>query len=525
MAKKIRRTGCCGSGVRGKSMVRTASKSMEKQIIESAERLYKNPQLVLPDPQDSVSKKRFKKISSQLSKIDQIKDDVKKLEKLAKKRSLASAVAGTLLIAHSKKAPYLAAAQYGADSIIYAQRGSAVREDLIAAQHTDDPFFRLFGIRDIALKFGLHIYSWDTGFISTGLDPKPPKEFIDFILKTVNYSVQKNIVTCQHITINNIKEKKVTEIPYLFVHWTSADISFGICEHCASKKTNLIFSITKYLMEPDLRGDFEVEIIGDIIKKGASTHEYETSHLDDYFNGTLSDHAFIKKNMEKRVETLQTADTVQYVLDKTSYGNDADKFIDALQPNSYEAQALQFMLKQTNRSVVVSNATPNTVLEMFWQDQGKQFLSSILSDEETIDELFSLHDTPSVIIKTAFQLSKRREILQKLPHYDDLPDVALFADKITRIYKTDGPAKMISAVKQRPDTPQGKAMAYAFLQAVGKAEDKKWKFSKIEIESGDFLTPIVKKLLDASAESYHKIFQELLTASGSSESLDRYIIK
>ena len=525
MAKKIRRTGCCGSGVRGKSIVRTASKSMEKHIVSSAERLYDNPFLVLPTARDAVSQKRFKKISSQLSKIDQYKDDLKKLERLAKKRSLPGAVAGTLLIAHSKKAPYLAAAQFSSESVMYAQRGSAAREDLIAAQHTDNPFFRLFGIREIALKHGLHIYSWDTGFISTGLDANPPKEFIAFILQSFKYTIQKNKVYCSHLSDTIISEKKITDTPYLHVYWKSADITFGICEHCASKKDNLIFTITKYLIEPDVRGDFDVSIIGEVIKTGEKQSKYETVSLEQYFSGKLSDYDIIKQNMSKRVETLRTSETVQYVLDGTSFGDDVDSFIDALHPNDFERSALQFFLQDSPKSVVVNDATPNSVMELFWKESGKKFLQSILDDEETIDQLISLQEAPSVIVKTAFELSQRRRVIQQLPQYKDLPKVAHFADKLARIYRTEGVEKMISAVKQRPDTPQGRAMAYAFLHAVGKAEDKKWKFSKVEIESGEFLKPYVDRLLKEKPEAYHAAFKELLVASGSSASLDDYKIR
>jgi len=124
-----------------------------------------------------------------------------------------------------------------------------------------------------------------------------------------------------------------------------------------------------------------------------------------------------------------------------------------------------------------------------------------------------------------FQMQKRRMILQHLPHYSNLPLVPHFIDSLTRIYKTDGIEKMVAAVKQRPDTPQGKAMAYAFLQAVGKAEEEKWRFSKVEIESGEFLTPYVIRMLNEGPDVYHIVFQELLKASGSSEILDTYRVK
>lgn len=522
MAKKNSRAGCCGSGARGKSIVRTASKSMEKQIVSSAQRLYENPFLVLPEYNDSASKKRFKKLSSQLLKIQQIKDDVKKLERIAKKQFLPSAVAGTLLISHSKKTPYLASAQYASESIFYAQRGNAHKEYLIAAQHTNDPFYRLFGIRDIAWKYGLHIYSWDSGFISTGLVAQPPKECIDYIVRTIGYSIQNNTVFCQHLSNKIIQQKKIIEKPYLLVHWNSADVSLGVCEHCASKKNNIIFSITKYMIEPDIQQDFNVSIIGEVIKKGEKDQDYETMFLEDYFKGTISDYQLIKKNMEKRVETLRNSEIVNYVLNGTSFGNDANTFIDVLKPTDIERKALSYFLSNSTRSVVVSDATPNMVMEMFWPEHGKDFIGTLIDDEETINQLFSLHETPSVIVKTAVQLQKRRMILQHLPQYSHLPLVPHFIDNLSRIYKTEGTEKMIAAVKQRPDTPQGKAMAYAFLHAVGKAEEEKWRFSKVEIESGEFLTPYVKRLLNDDADSYHIVFQELLKASGSSENLEDY---
>ncbi|MDG6217851.1 MAG: hypothetical protein QCI00_00225 [Candidatus Thermoplasmatota archaeon] len=525
MAKKISRAGCCGSGVRGKSIVRTASKTMEKQIVSSAQRLYENPLLILPDYQDNVSKKSFKKLSSQLSKIEQQKDDVKKLERIAKKQSIPSAVAGTLLIAHSKKTPFLASAQYSTESVFYAQRGNASKEYLIAAQHTNNPFFRLFGIRDIAWKHRLHIYSWDTGFLSTGLVAQPPKGFIDYIFKTVGYSVQKNNVVCQHLSSKILEQRNTIEKPYLMVHWNSADVSIGICEHCTSKKTNIIFSITKYMIEPDIREDFTVSIIGEVIKKGDKDKEYETMFLEDYFNGVLSDHQLIQKNMENRVEKLRNSEMINYILDGNSFGDDANSFIDSLKPTDIERKALRFFLKNSSRSVVVSDATPNMVMEMFWSEHGKDFLITLLDDVETVEHLYSLHETPSVIVKTAAQLQKRRMVLQRLPQYSNLPSIPYFVDSLTRIYKTEGIDKMIAAVKQRPDTPQGKAMAYAFLQAVGKAQEEKWRFSKIEVESGEFLTPYVKRLLLEDPDSYHSVFQELLKASGSSEILDSYRVE
>ena len=97
-------------------------------------------------------------------------------------------------------------------------------------------------------------------------------------------------------------------------------------------------------------------------------------------------------------------------------------------------------------------------------------------------------------------------------------------DGVVRTYKTFGEKEAIAEFKKRPDDPKGKSISYAFLLAFGKAEDKKWQYSQIEIEYGDFLKEYVKKLLDSEPENYHKAFQELLIASGSSENIDNNLV-
>jgi len=82
----------------------------------------------------------------------------------------------------------------------------------------------------------------------------------------------------------------------------------------------------------------------------------------------------------------------------------------------------------------------------------------------------------------------------------------------------------IAEANKRPDNPKSKSIAYSFLLVFGKAKDKKWQYSQIEVEYGEFLKKQVKKLLDSDPKSYHKNLQELLTVSGSSESIDNNLI-
>jgi hypothetical protein len=135
-------------------------------------------------------------------------------------------------------------------------------------------------------------------------------------------------------------------------------------------------------------------------------------------------------------------------------------------------------------------------------------------------KFYQLDDTPSDILQLVYNYDEIQQILSKLPTYKNLPTLARFVDNIARTYKTFGEKKVLSELKKRPNDPKGKSIAYAFLLLFDKAKDSKWQYSPVEIEYGEFLKEYVKKLLNADPKNYHKILQELLVASGSSENID-----
>jgi hypothetical protein len=515
MAKKIRRA---------RSFARTATKSMEKKLVENAKKLKENPFVILPDYSDTYSAKYFGKIKKTIEKVNKFNDDIKKLEKISNKRGLDGALAGTLLIAHSEKAPYLAVAKLPAGETTYAQRGKAEKEKLIAVQHFDDPILRLLGIKDIALKRNLHIYSWGNGFFSSGLDANPPDDFLKFVINKTGFSIKNGFVTCGDIDLDIIRNKKFLDKCYLRINWKSANITFALCENCTKTTKNTIFNITRYLIESDISNDFSIDVIGHVVKRIETDALVETQYLDDYLSGNLSDLQFIKKNLSKREETLKHSDKKLLILDGVSYESDINKFIEKLKPNKYEKKGLEYILNNVDESIVLNKVTPNKVLEIYWGEYGLETINSILDDRDMSEKFFSLDDTPSDILEVVFNYKLRQEILSKLPMYKSLPPLASFADHIVRTYKTFGEKKTIVEINKNPDTPKAKSLAYAFLLVMGKSKDKKWKFSQVEIEYGEFLKDYAKKLINSKPEDYHKCLQDLLIASGSSEEIDSFLI-
>lgn len=512
MAKKFRLT---------RTFARTAAKSVEKNLVDNAKKLKEDPYLFLPDYEDKQSRKCFDKIKKSVDKVIRFSDDPKKLEKLSNKRDFNGALAGTLLIAHSEKAPYLAVAKLKTGDVTYAQRGRADKEKLISVQHFDDPVLRLFGIKEKVLKRKLHVYSWDEGFVSTGIEAKPPEEFVSFVIEKIGLTLQNGVATCGHIDSETAKNKKITKKNYLRIHWKSADIVFVICEECAKARNNTIFDITKYILEPNLSNDFLIDVVGGFVRQ---TDKGNEQTLREYLSGGLTDIEFIRKNMKHQEESIKESGEKVMILDGTNYGTDTDRFIEALKPNKFEREGLKLVLEKTNEPVVLNNATPHKVLEKFWKDYGLEAVNSIIDNEEMAKKFFMLDDTPSNILELSFNYKERQQILSQLPRYESLQPLSKFVDNVVRSYKTFGEKEALLEIKKRPDNPKGKSIAYAFLLVFGKAEDKKWQYSQIEVEYGEFLKECAKKLLDSEPKEYHKYFKELLTNSGSSEDIDGNLI-
>jgi hypothetical protein len=501
-----------------KSFARTAPKSQEKYLIDNAKKLQQDPFLILPTGTDECTK-YFQKLRRQITKIQQVHDNEVKLEKLSNKKGLDGALAGTLLLAISEKAPYLAALTFPTGDVTYALRGKADKEKLIAVQHFDDPIFRLRGIKDLVFKKKLHVYSWDTGFICSGKEAHPPAEFIDFIKNKIGFSSTKDIISCPHIPPETARKKDYLSLNYLLIEWKSAHLHIALCENCAKTTKNTIYVISKYMLQRNLSEDFSIDVITSVGKHSELSAKQKMTHVQQYLSGEVTDYEFIKQIAKSQEEHVKHIEEKMLVLDGVSYGTDILRFVDALQPNPYEKAALEFILRKTQEPLITSKITPNKLLERYWNQYGSEFLESLLNDKQTAESLFHLDDTPSNIIMFAFEYEQRRKILSELPTFDSLPPLASFANTVARTYRAFGETKALAEVKKHPDTPKGKSLAYAFLLSFGKATEMKWKYSKEEIEYGGYLQRPAKKLLECKPEEYRNVLQELLASSGSSETL------
>ncbi|HEC82074.1 MAG TPA: hypothetical protein ENI42_06615 [Thermoplasmatales archaeon] len=498
-----------------RTFAKTAPKTKEKKLLENAKKIKENPFVFFPECRDAKAEKFINKIKRKIKKTWKNKDDVKKLEKLSKKKGLEGAVAGTLMLTHSKKAPYLATARIGNMDVMYALRGKAKKEFLIAVQNFDDPVLRLLAFKDLAVKNKVCLYSWGKNFVCTGENSEPPDDFKNYVLKKVGFDVKNGVASCPHVNPEKLREGASDERNYLRIEWKNANVVIGICENCASKDNrNTVFEISKFFIDPNINKNISVKVVPALIEL-----QDENQDTSTYLLGGLTDTQLITKTMEKWKEKLKSSKKKVLIADGISYGDDVERFIEALKPNEYERKGLEFILPKIDEPVILEDGTPNKLFEIYWKKYGRELISSIVKDEDLTDKLLSIDETPSKIIETAVKTVERKKKLAEYPDYKKLPSTAKFVDDLVKNYLLFGEQKVLTLLSKPPEETKKRSIAFAFLLAIGKGEERKWQYSDVEVEYGKFLKEYVEKLLNASPKEYDRVFKELIKASGSDEKI------
>ncbi|MEA2053780.1 MAG: hypothetical protein U9O96_01495 [Candidatus Thermoplasmatota archaeon] len=489
--------------------IRVATKVQEKGIKEMASRIKKNPVMVLPECSNKNCKKcRFKNLRTKLEKM---KADEKKLMKYASRKDLSGAVAGTILLADSKIS-YFAAKEINGNTYVYAKRGKANDEKLLAVQNFDNPHIRMLGIMDIASRKKIYIYSIQDKMICMGNDATPPEEFIRFVTKKIG--LEKGM--CKHA------DSKKTCIR---IKWIPADMELKICEDCASGNT--IMKMAKYFYSPNIKKEFEATVVGNFISCSKKCdrciiEDALKKEMDDsyYVEGKIDDKEFIENWYKKVQWNIEKLHDRVFVIDNVCYGSDADAAIEHIKPNKWEELGIEYILNRIGKPLVISNATPNKILSKYWDEYGEDVVRNIAGKEGMkILENYA-GKQPSEILKRVYGEKEKQKILRELPHYKKLPPLAEFADRIARAYRTGGYKEAIKEIHGEEMDVKKKAIAYAFLLAINKAGSEEWKYSEMEKDFGSHLTKYARRLLEKRGEEYGRVLQEMLTMTGSTKKLE-----
>ena len=135
------------------------------------------------------------KTLSELEKIIKKKDDLKWLSKrMMSKRGddVAKAFAGSLHAAHDEQFTMVGQFKSGSfGSGSYVRRGDGKPGYLAGIQNYANLTLRMLPWEDHA-KRGMHFFSWEGGFVCTGPDPNPPKDWLADVLKRSRFDLEHN---------------------------------------------------------------------------------------------------------------------------------------------------------------------------------------------------------------------------------------------------------------------------------------------------------------------------------------------
>lgn len=492
---------------------RKASEIQKKNIKENAKSLANDPMKVVPECEDSCLFCKFGRAKRKIKKIEKYSDNENKLKKYAKRGpDLSRAVAGTILFGIQGEAKKVTTAKSPEGEIAYAKKGKASKKRLIGVQHFDDPRKRLIAFNKEAEK-GYYFYSVGEKVICTGKKPQPPKKFVKNAIESIPYSLSKKdgTYTCGHNSrgTRNLK-----------LNWESAGEEFLICEDCAENSTNLFSILSDRMLSDDnsnpfsLKSDLGLKCEGDCESCRFTEDIPISDDLEEEYFNSLSDKELIKRHYEEARSTIERKYDI-FVIGEFCFGRDKKEFLNHIDHQPWEKSALINLVKKTE-GAILEEGTVNEFLEKYWEGYKKNVLRGILEDEETIEEVLSKDIRPREKLRELNELKQKKEEMEALPEFKELPPEAEFADTIARVYRVKGEDGAINEIEDYnlSDT-RLKSVAFGFYTVFGRGDSKRWKYEDTEVESGEFLSDHIKQLLEAEKGDYAEKLQDIVKMSGS----------
>jgi len=505
---------------------RIASKVREKDLIEKAQLLMDDYELILPDCAEDCGSCPFKKTRARLEKISKYKDKPDKLAKFARRGDkLARAYAATIALAHEQKTPYLATATYPGGTITYVLRGKTPKEKLIGIQNFDSPKWRVLSVADLVQNKGLHFYSYEDSFVCTGRYSRPPEEYVKMAAEGVGAGkLDGNVFSCPH---------NPSEIDHMEFDWVSAGKKLVICDQCSAKLKNTLSKLSEGMAVPNVLSEFEISInrplkasSGSDTCKDLLDRPVDKDLLDRYSRGELGNKDLIDKHMQIVHESLEELNKRAFAKGDKCYGEDAEAFVRDLTEDELERKALLGLLSNINHPVVLDQSdSVNKLLSKYWPSHGMDALKAVVP-EEIAEKHFEGYDeeskSPLKAIRQAAKEVEHQTVVSKIPRFRGLSQYGNLADRVARAYKTSGSSGAVSVLDaEKSSDHRIRSIVHAFYLSLG-ITTKSWKFTDEEKEYGKHLQTYARKLLDsADQDQYHSALSDLLTQAGSTEELRR----
>ena len=506
---------------RRKATLHSTGKVREADLLERARAMADDPSLAMPICEGScVLFSPAAAARRAIPKIHAARDDEARLNRYASRgNELAKAYAATLLVARAEKIPYVAELRLPTGSIPYVIRGKAKPFQLAGLQNHHDRAQRLVAFFPWARKRKMHFFSADRGVVCTGRDPTPPRDFVEEEMDELELTAQPDgrRYICRHGGSGPGRDA-------ILLRWRSAGVEVERCAECAGKDST-IMTLLKHMAGPRLLGGFDVEArLAPLVSAAGGAAPVVPPLAEElkttYLKGLVSDAALLEGARAARASSLRAAGTRAYIAGERSFGDDVDAFLAALAPSPAEDRALRAGLAREQGPLVLDKPTVARALAELWPAHGLAMLEAAAGGDA--DAARRLHkekvapDEAADLVRRAGREGTAKAALSSLPRYARLPAAASVADAIARAHRSGGQEAALKAAQERANAGKAKGVILAFLQALGGGKGQEWRYTTTDQEMAASLAPVVRRLLEASGESYHEALREASLLAGES---------
>lgn len=484
------------------------SKRQEKELVQRAVDLAKDPELLRPQCLGSCRRchfdKSFKKIAAMAPHID----NPDKLAKAASRGSdaLVKAYAGTVSLAAAGKIPYLATAKMPSGDISFAVRGKVKHDKLIGVQYYDDPDMRLLAYTDVSKKRRLRMYSMDDGVLCCD-HPGIPDEYVDERLASSPYGLDED-GACPHETSRG----------HLVLSFNEGQRTIKVCRSCAGDH-NLLHHMISRMTSPDPLKEMDVHVVHSFhVMESPSLADFriDDDHRAAYESGKLSDRKLIDEVIKRRSNEMKSSGSAVLMIGDRNYGRDIESFLKDLRGSDEEKEILRRFLDNEFVAVLVKGDRCSEAINQLWPEHHDALVLAA-SSPEVLEEMGDVSaKNPNKAVAEAVMRQQAKGILADIPVFSDLGDVGAYADHLARAYKVGGAESVKRNVESETRGYRNRAVGLAFLRAVGETSNT-WQYNKEEVEFSTYLEQFAKAMMDSRGDAYRDALANMIVASGSGE--------
>ncbi|HJO42361.1 MAG TPA: hypothetical protein QF508_03035 [Candidatus Thalassarchaeaceae archaeon] len=510
--------------------IKKASKEIQQRLDKNLETLLEDPESFLPEFRCELGKPRRDMVAMTLRNVDYVsqkRHDRRWLSKRMVKRRgdiVCKSLAGSLLAAGEEDTSTVSVYNspiYGASSFI--RRGNGKQSHMVGIQNFTHSKLRLL-VWDDHAKAGHWFFSWDGGFVCSGMEAKAPEEWIESSLKNSSVTFNGDDVRwSKGLEKEIVVNEQITDSGWLKLDF--GNVVVGLCSSSLSKTNDEPFvpSIALGMMPPKLSAVVDAEWMWrpkgwpEELELPEEGKERLNEVIQAWMNLAVPDDKIARACKNAILGSIEEG----FITGNYWFADDSrDELLAHLQGTDDERKALAVILDSFESGVYVrrdgvvldsendvirfDDSSCHSILIALWEKYGLEVLEELfgITDEEAsmiLNRQIKRKQGFGAFLRELGENLSTSKRLDRLPwESDSLPSPLNFAETLVRSAVENGIASTVS--KARKGKGLDMAMGWAWLNVHNRTESDAWRFDESSRDKGGDWVPALQALWDAAED-------------------------